>query len=107
GRARPRKLSPSSAAADFGNQVDFALGVERGEIGVLEDLAVDRDRHALVDLAAEAGEAAVELKNHPAEIVRLHLELGHAAGEPTRGLARDDDARHCYSAALRTGSCES
>ena len=37
--------------------------------------------------------AAVELQNHTAEIIRLHLELGHAAGEPAGGLTRDDDAR--------------
>src|SRR5580704_1710997 len=85
-----------SAAADFGNQVDFAVGIERGEVGVLKDFAVDRDCHALLDLSPEAGEASVELKDHPAEIVRLHLELGHAAGKPAGGLARDDDARHCH-----------
>src|ERR1700730_15807140 len=94
----PEELSgPSapSAAADLGDQVDLAFGVERGEIGVLEDFAVDRHRHALLDLAAEAGEAAVELQNHPAEIVGLDLELGLPAGEPAGGLTRDDDARHC------------
>src|SRR3984893_483452 len=88
---RPRA---PSAAADLGDQVDLAFGVERGEIGVLEDFAVDRHRHALLDLAAEAGEAALELQNHPAEIVCLHLELGLPASEPAGSLARDDDARH-------------
>src|SRR5437763_3932123 len=83
-----------SAAADFGDQVDFALGVERGEIGVLEDFAVDRHRHALLDLAAETGVATVELQHHAAEIIRLHLELGLPAGEPAGSLARDNDARH-------------
>src|SRR6516225_2651461 len=76
-----------SAAADFGDQVDLAVRVELGEIGVLEDLAVDRDRHAFLDLTPEAGEAAVELQNHPAEIIRLHLELGLPGGEPPRSLA--------------------
>src|ERR1700730_17212509 len=91
-RARPRNLSPGSAAADFGDQIDFAVGIERDEVGVLEDLTVDRHRHALVDLAAETGEAAIEFQDHPAEIVRLHLELGHAAGEPAGGPARDGGA---------------
>jgi hypothetical protein len=39
------------------HQNDFALGVERGEVGVLEDIAVDRQRHALVDLADESAAA--------------------------------------------------
>jgi hypothetical protein len=55
-------LTPTSAAADFGDQIDFAVGVERDEVGVLEDLTVDRHRHAFVDLAAETGKAAVERK---------------------------------------------
>jgi hypothetical protein len=40
------KLTARSAAADFGDEVDFALGVERDEVGVLVDLAVDRHRHS-------------------------------------------------------------
>src|SRR3984893_18841939 len=93
----PEELSgPSapSAAADLGDKVDLAFGVERGEIGVLEDFAVDRHRHALLDLAAEAGKAALKLQNHPAEIVCLHFECGEPAGEPAGSQARDDDARH-------------
>ena len=43
---RGAKLTPTSAAADFGDQIDFAVGVERDEVGVLEDLTVDRHRHA-------------------------------------------------------------
>src|SRR5437870_6899106 len=87
---------PGSAVSRrrFWGSEDPAVGVERGEIGVLEDLAVDRHRHALLDLAPEAGVAAIELQDHPAEIVRLHLELGLPAGEPAGRLAGDDDARH-------------
>jgi hypothetical protein len=44
-----------SAAADLKDQVDLALGFQRNEVGVLEDFAVDRHRHAFLDLAAEAG----------------------------------------------------
>src|SRR5215813_5285763 len=46
----------NSAAADFRDQVDLAVGAQRREVGVLEDLAVDRHRHTLLDLPAEAGE---------------------------------------------------
>jgi hypothetical protein len=56
GVIRPKRYQPPPI---FGDQVDLAFGVERGEVGVLEDLAVDRHRHALLDLAA--GEPAVEL----------------------------------------------
>jgi hypothetical protein len=45
----------------------------------LGDLAVDRHRHALLDLAPEARETPVELQNHPAESVRLDIALGHTA----------------------------
>ena len=37
--------------------LDLALGIERGEIGILEDIAVDRQRHALLDLADETAAA--------------------------------------------------
>jgi hypothetical protein len=46
------------------DQGDFTVGVELGEIGVLVGFAVDRDRHALVDLAGKAGKAAVERLRH-------------------------------------------
>jgi hypothetical protein len=37
-----------------------------GEIAVLVDLAIDRHRHPLVDPAAKAGEAPVELEDQAA-----------------------------------------
>ena len=37
--------------------LDLALGIERGEIGILEDIAVDRQRDALLDLADESAAA--------------------------------------------------
>src|SRR6516162_9279054 len=83
-----------SAAADLRDQIDLAVGAQRGEVGVLKDLAVNRHRHALLDLAAETREPAVELEHHPAESVCLHLQLGQPAGEPAGCLAREMDARH-------------
>jgi hypothetical protein len=68
-----------SAAADLGDQIDFAVGAQRREVGVLEDLAVDRQRHAFADLVPQARKAAVELEDE-ADRVRLDLELGQPAG---------------------------
>ena len=64
-----------STAADLRDQIDLALGLELRQIGVLEDLAVDCHRHALFDLAAEAGEAAVELEVEADTFRRMVLEL--------------------------------
>src|SRR5215831_4565596 len=94
----------ASAAADLRYQADFAVGAKRLQIGVLVDRAVDRDRHAVLDLAAEPGETAVELEDQPAHRRRLDLELGQAAGELADRRARDGDARHAASAAT---SCRS
>ena len=51
-----------SAAANFRDQVNFAVGIERDEVGVLENPAVDCHRHALVDLAPETAEAAIKIE---------------------------------------------
>src|SRR6266566_679010 len=85
---------PASAAADLRDQHDLAVGVELGLVGVLEDLAVDRHRHALVDLMAEAGKATLQLGDQPAHRVRLDVELGLPAGEAAGSRAGDDDVRH-------------
>src|ERR1051326_209176 len=83
-----------SAAADLRDQHDLAVGVERRLISVLENLAVDRDRHPLVDLMAEPGEAPVELGDHAAHRIGLDLNLGLPPGETAGSLAGEDDARH-------------
>ena len=68
------------AATDFGDEEDFAVGFEGEFVVVLENLAVQGDGHAVFDLLAEAGEAAVEFVDQAAEIGGLHLELAHSAG---------------------------
>jgi hypothetical protein len=73
-------------------------------IGVLEDLAVDRDRHALLDLAPETGIPTVKLENHPAKIVRLHLELGQPAGKPAGCFTREMDAGHFIRLSRESGN---
>src|SRR5215472_6432389 len=83
-----------SPARDPRDQVDLAAVAERRVVGVLVDHAIDRDRHAVLDLAAEAGEALVELEHEAAEGLSLHLELGLAAREPAHRRAREVDLRH-------------
>jgi hypothetical protein len=97
-----RSEAASSAAADLGDQDDLALGLERGEIGVLIDLTVDRYRHAFVDLVTEAWEAAVELEDQAADRVRLDLEFGQPAAERARCLiaGRSSRSRRCRGFAL-------
>src|SRR5437764_14474317 len=81
-------------AADLRDQHDLAVGLERRLVGVLEDLAVDRDRHPLVDLVAKAGEAPVELGDHAAHRIGLDLDLGLPAGEAAGGRAGNDNLWH-------------
>jgi hypothetical protein len=90
--------SAALATTDLGDQDDLALGLKRGEIGVLIDLTVDRQRHALVDLVPQVGKAAIELEDQAADNVRL--EFGQPAGEPAGCLARDDDTRQSLPPAV-------
>lgn len=92
-----------STAADLGDQVNLAIGVERRQIGVLVDLAVDRHGHPLLDLMAEAGIAALKLDDEAAEIGRLNIELGQPAGESAGCLARDDNVRQGLPTVLVDG----
>src|SRR5947209_356145 len=55
-------------------------------------------RHPLPLSDGRAREAAVEPKLQAPEIARLHLEFGHPADEPARGLTQDDDARRRHRA---------
>src|SRR5439155_26338550 len=72
-----------------------------GRVGVMEDLAVDRHRHALVDLMAEPRKAALELGDQAAHRVRLDVELGLPAGEAAGRRPGDHDVRHGFRLSLR------
>src|ERR1051326_8974494 len=67
-----------STAADLRDQHNLAVGVEWRLIGVLEDLAVDRDRHPRVDLMPEPGEAPVRLRDHAAHRIGHQIDEGMA-----------------------------
>jgi GNAT superfamily N-acetyltransferase len=80
-----------SAPADFGDQVDFAVGAEQGEVGILVDLAVDRQHHAFVDLVAEAGERRSSSR------IRGRTLFASTSSSVTRGLTagRSSRSRRC------------
>jgi hypothetical protein len=70
---------------DFRYQVDLTLGPKLSLVGVLEDVAFDRHRHALFDLAPETGESAVKLKTRPRAFEAAEALL---VGQPSRLLIR-------------------
>src|SRR5690242_17483651 len=70
----PAPRPEASSPGDLRDQPDLAPGLQWRVIGVLIDLAVDGDRHRFLDLVPEPGEAAVELEDEAAEIVRLDVE---------------------------------
>src|SRR5690606_34780250 len=85
GSSRNFHRTADLATRDLRYQMDFAAGGDRLHQRVLTDHPVYGDRHALLDLLAEAGKAAVEFANQPAHGIGRHLHLHRAAGE----LARD------------------
>src|ERR1051326_4862466 len=74
----PRRtaVSREPAAADLRDLHTLAVRVELLLIGLLKNLAVNRDRHPLVDLMAEPGEAPVEFGDHATHRIGLDLDLG-------------------------------
>jgi hypothetical protein len=64
-------------------------------VGVLEDLAVDRHRHALVDLVAEAGERRSSSR------IRGRTLFASTSSSVTRGLTagRSSRSRRCRGSA--------
>src|SRR3546814_19677437 len=78
--------------------MDLAVPGDRLQQRVLADDPVDRDRHALLDLIAQAGKAAVEFAHEPDDGIRLHLEFGLAAGEVAGDRSRAEDAPHAAPA---------
>src|SRR5580700_1952661 len=57
-RRRPLSAAAPSdlSAADLRDDIDLAVRLQRDAVGVLKNLAVDGDRHAFLDLGAQAGE---------------------------------------------------
>src|SRR5277367_5186610 len=85
-------------AAYFRDQNNFAAGFQFDLVSILEYLAVDRDRHAFLNLIAEARIVSLQLADKLPERCRFHFELGLATSElVTRPARGDDDFRQSRS----------
>jgi len=82
-----------SAARNLRDQINLRPFRQLCRIGVLVDHPVDRHRHPVLDLLAEAWEALVQLPYQTPERGRRHLKFGPPAGELAGGRTREDDAR--------------
>ena len=93
--------STMSPATYFWNQNNLAPRLQLNRISILENLAIDRDSHALLDLRPQTGKPALQLQHQPPERGRFHVELGPATGELVAGPARSE--RDFRQAVLFTG----
>jgi hypothetical protein len=72
----PRIRSRLLSAADLGDENDLAIRPQLRGVGILENLAIDGDRHAFLDLLPQPRETLIKFQNKPAKIGRRHLDLG-------------------------------
>ena len=70
-----------SAAGEGLEEVNFSSFGEIFEVSIGDDLAVDGYRCAFTEAIAHSRELLVEGGEEAANVRRLHLHLGHAAGE--------------------------
>jgi hypothetical protein len=78
-RRRAPDSNKPSTSDDLGDDVDLAVGRDRFELGVLKDLAVDRDRDAVLEMRLEGRVALTEGAQQLADILGVELELAPAA----------------------------
>ena len=79
-----------SAATYFRDENNLAAGFQFDVIGVLEDLTIDSDGHAFLDLSAEPGVFNIQFPDELPERGRFHIELGLATSELMARPARGD-----------------
>src|SRR5690349_25099144 len=96
------RLSP----ANLRDQDHLASGPQFRPVCILEYLAIDRDRHAFLDLPPQARKVTLKLQNQPPEGGRLNLEFRLPAGQRladgTRGENDLDHQPAAASSAART-----
>src|SRR5262245_49676125 len=86
GMARPIGFS---SAAYRRHQVHFAVRPDRREPRVLEDLAVDGDGIAALEVRRELRIAVAERTEQLAHVMRLDLDFRHATGNLAERAAKD------------------
>ena len=87
------------ASRDGGEEEDFAVGADGLEEGVLEDLAVDGDGHARLEMGRERRMELAELPEELLDGRRRDLKLGDAPRH-LREVADQHHSRHACSQAL-------
>jgi len=87
------------ATGDLGHQMDLGALGNRFEQGVLEDLAVDGDRHPLRQMRRDPRIARVERPEQLADGAGLHLELACAPYQAPQIAGQNDPDHGSYSAA--------
>ena len=87
-----------SAATYFRNENNLAARFQFDVIGILKDLAIDRDGHAFLDLRSQPRVFLIQFSDELPERGCLHIELGLATGELVARPARSNyDFRHMSS----------
>src|SRR5512134_20209 len=102
-----RVITPSMAPSilgrptcDLRQEKHLAVGTDRLQEGVLVDLAVNGHRHALLEVALDAGMQLGELLEELLHGRRREVELGDAPRE-LREVADQHHARHACDSDLR------
>src|SRR4051812_7742620 len=80
GERTSRDDEAALTALDLRDEEHLGARRDRLEVAGLVDRAVDRDGGLLLQVLAQTGEQPVHLPDNAAEVLRLDLELRHAAG---------------------------
>ena len=96
-RFTPRNRPSWRSSRDLGEEEHLAVGTDRLEQGVLEDLAVDGDRHARLEMGGERRMELAELAEELLDGRRREIELGDAPGH-LREVADQHHSRHAVVA---------
>ncbi len=87
------------ATGDLGHQMDLGARGDRLEQSVLKDLAVDGDRHPLLQMRRNARIARAERPEQLADSAGLQLELACAPHQAPQISGQDNPDHGVYSAA--------
>src|SRR4051812_27936633 len=86
------------------NQNNLAVRPELRRVRILEYLAINGDRHALLDLPPQPGMAPFQLQDQPPERGRLHIEFRLPAGQRLADGTRGENDLHHQPAAASSAA---